>query len=187
VLDTVLCTDFKNRKDYYKSMLILAQLCQDDENYASMCAIIQALNSDYITRLTYTQRASRKDADHDLEILFEKPYQLLRESPQDLNTGARLYPLSNLRDDLQYLFIAASEDEDENVSWRACQQLFMKLLSIARQASDLCLPNYTDASELLSMQVEKASKEQASIAERAEALAAIDAKQYRAWIKKADF
>lgn len=95
--------------------------------------------------------------------------------------------VANLRDDLQYLFIAASEDEDENVSWPACQQLFIKLLSIARQASNLCLPNHTDASELLSIQVEKASKAQASIAERAKALAAIDAKQYRAWSKKADF
>jgi len=99
VLNTILCRDFEDRKDWYRCFLKLAELCQADENYASMCAIMQALN--YVGCLKSTQKASSKNAERDFRLLFEESLQHIREAPKDLNTGEYLYPLDALRDDLR--------------------------------------------------------------------------------------
>jgi len=178
VLDTILCHDFKERKDWYGWFLTLAELCKGDENYVSMCSIMRALND--VGGLGHTQRASSRDAEHSFRLLFEESLRYIRVAPKDLNTGKRLYPLDVLRDDLRYSFVAASRDPKGVVSWSACQQLCLKLDNIG---PTLYIPPLDTSEVYLSLvsRIEEGLRERGSMAGRIQALEKVDAEQYTAW------
>jgi len=180
VLDSLLCEEFEKRRNWYRCFLKLADLCQNDGNYACMSSIMRALNTGHVRRLTHTLKAC-KDAEANFKVLYEESLDHIRESQMDLKGGNHLYPLDVLRVNLQDLFEAASEDEEGKVSWLACQQLFEKLVDVAKLASDPPLPDPTEISAFLSLLVDQGVEKQETIARWAQKLAAIDKDQFTAW------
>ncbi|KAF8325886.1 uncharacterized protein EI90DRAFT_3072114 [Cantharellus anzutake] len=170
VLNTILCNDFEKRKEWYRCFLKLADRCQRDGNYACMCAIMQALNSDHIL----------KDAEGKFRVLFQESLGRIEESKKRFDiAGPCLYPLDALRDNLRDSFVAASSDEDGSVKWSACRNLFTKLIRI--NATGAATRSSPDLSEFLDKQIEEGSRNRASIAERAARLTNNDEAQCRAW------
>ncbi|KAF8325891.1 uncharacterized protein EI90DRAFT_3072143 [Cantharellus anzutake] len=178
VLNTILCEDFEERKEWYRCFLELADRCQRDGNYACMCAIVQALDSDHIRGL----KSTVKDTEGKSRVLFQESESLgrIEESKRFDIAGPRLYPLDALRDHLRDSFEAASSDENGRVRWSACRDLFAKLIRI--NATGAATRSSSDPMGVfLDKQIKEGSRDRASIAERAARLMNIDEVQCRAW------
>ncbi len=157
---------------------------------------MQALN--YVDCLNFTRRACSRDAERNFTLLFAESNRYIEEAVKDLNTGDSLYPLGKqfylcflpfltrysldaLHHDLHGSFVAASRDPNGEVSWRACQELFLKLPGIITPTSNLCPPDPTDIYALLVSEIKAGLLQRSSMAERVQKLAGDDKWQYDEW------